>query len=182
MDFLEQIQNAEKIIEFLKELGAYRVKLIKTRDIVIDERVRFQCQHSGCPNFGKPMCPPNVPDVESFNKTLNRYTFGILVQVKGEIKGEDWVKETDVYALKLHDYVYKAEKKAFSLGFPFAAGLIGGSCKLCAECSKTCSNREKARPSMEAMGIDVLATCRKAGMPVCFKKDQVVWTGLVLLD
>jgi predicted metal-binding protein len=35
---------------------------------------------------------------------------------------------------------------------------------------------------MEAMGIDVIATAEKAGLPVTFPvKNRVTWTGLILL-
>jgi predicted metal-binding protein len=182
MDFGQQIDKARNLITFLIEMGAWRAKLIKTRDIIVDERVRFQCAHSGCRDYGKLMCPPNTPAVDEFRKVLGRYTFGIILQVKGEIKGEDWQKESDMYALKLHDLVYRGEKQAFALGFPFAAGLIGGSCKLCSECGEKCSNRSRARPSLEAVGIDVIGTCKNADMPVSFEKGRVIWTGLILLD
>jgi predicted metal-binding protein len=46
-----------------------------------------------------------------------------------------------------------------------------------------CAHPFKARPSMEAMGIDVTATTEKAGLEVpSYPIDQsVTWTGLVLL-
>jgi predicted metal-binding protein len=35
---------------------------------------------------------------------------------------------------------------------------------------------------MEAMGIDVIATAEKAGLPLTFPiEDKVTWTGLILL-
>jgi predicted metal-binding protein len=35
---------------------------------------------------------------------------------------------------------------------------------------------------MEAMGIDVIATTEKAGLPVSFPiSDRVTWTGLILI-
>jgi len=34
---------------------------------------------------------------------------------------------------------------------------------------------------MEAMGIDVLSTCKKVGMEIVFVPGEVVWTGLILL-
>ncbi len=81
-----------------------------------------------------------------------------------------------------------AEKKAFAEGFLFAAGFIGGCCRLCDECVAVrggiqCRFPFKARPSMEAMGIDVIATAKKVGMPVFFPiSDRVTWTGLILID
>lgn len=182
MDFLQKIENAKKVLEFAKSCeGVFKVKLIETRNIAVDERVRFQCSHSGCREYGKRlMCPPYVPEVEEFKKVLSNYIIGLLISVKGNPE--------DVFRLAglLHEAVYSTEKKAFSLGFPFAAGLIGGPCNLCEKCptgeNAKCIKREKARPSMEAMGIDVLKTCKNAGMDMEFKEGEVTWTGLLLLD
>ena len=90
--------------------------------------------------------------------------------------------------MKLHRLVNKIETTAFKNGYYLAAGFIGGECNLCRECvspksAKPCRHPFEARPSMEAMGIDVIRTCRKAGMPVSLSsREKVRWTGLVLLD
>lgn len=189
MELLEKMEKAKELLDFaLKIQEISRAKLIQTKDVVVDERVRFQCSFSGCREYGKRlMCPPNTPEVEDFRKLLFRYFMAMLVQVEGTLTDkENWLPETDELTLKLHEAVYKIEKKAFSLGFPFAAGLIGGPCKLCDKCAglqnSTCIHREKARPSMEGLGIDVMATCKNAGWDLAFSPDKVVWTGLVLLD
>jgi len=190
MDFLVEIEKAKELKTLAQSFENIAVaKLIHTRDIEVDERVRYQCSYSGCRDYGKRfMCPPYTPSVDEFKKVLSRYYMALLVQLTGTIKDKDnWEPETNRLALRLHDIVYKLEKKAFALGLPFAAGLIGGSCKLCTKCpvekdnNARCLHREKARPSMEAMGIDVLLTCKRAGLEVTFSPDEVIWTGLVLL-
>ncbi|NLZ54495.1 MAG: DUF2284 domain-containing protein [Thermoanaerobacteraceae bacterium] len=190
MDLLVEIEKAKELKIFAESFeDNTSAKLIHTREIVVDERVRYQCSYSGCREYGKRlMCPPHTPSVDEFKKVLIRYYMALIVQLTGPIKDKDnWEPETNRWALRLHDIVYKLEKKAFALGFPFAAGLIGGSCKLCTKCpvesdnNARCLHREKARPSMEAMGIDVLSTCKKVGLEVAFMPDEVVWTGLVLL-
>ncbi|MQL53885.1 hypothetical protein GFC01_16805 [Desulfofundulus thermobenzoicus] len=45
-----------------------------------------------------------------------------------------------------------------------------------------CRNPGQARPSMEAPGIDVLATARVAGLPFFLQGEEVVYTGLVLIE
>lgn len=183
MDFCAQVEAAKEICSHIEEKPDFRATLIKARDIAVDERVRLKCTASGCPQYGKRhMCPPHLPPVDEFRQVLARYTFGILIQLTGTIRSNDWLTESDRYALKLHEMVYNAEKMGFSAGFPLAAGFIGGACKLCGECGERCTNPEKARPAMEGMGIDVMKTARAAGMPVEFKKGRVTWTGLVLLD
>ena len=191
MDFLEQVEKAKELQDLaLEQEGIWRAKLIKTTGIAIDRRVRFQCSQSGCREYGKNfMCPPHALSVDEFEKVLSESFLALLVQLKVEITDENhWQPESDQWALQLHDVIYRLETKAFSMGFPFAGGLIGGHCKLCEAClavegvGSMCRNREKARPSMEAMGIDVLTTCSDAGLPVKFTPGQVVWTGLVLIN
>ncbi|MDD4569357.1 MAG: DUF2284 domain-containing protein [Tepidanaerobacteraceae bacterium] len=190
MEFLVEIEKAKELKEMaLSFEDVVQVKLIHTKVIVVDERVRYQCSYSGCRDYGRRvMCPPHTPSIEEFKKVLSRYYMALLVQLEGTIINKDnWERETDQWALRLHDIIYKLEKKAFSLGFYFAAGLIGGSCKLCQECpgekdsNAKCLHRDKARPSMEAMGIDVLSTCKNLGMEVAFSPDKVIWTGMTLL-
>ena len=190
MDLLLEIEKAKELNAFAESFE-YDIssKLIHTRDIVVDERVRYQCSYSGCREYGKRlMCPPHTLSVDGFKRVLDRYYLALLLQLKGPIKDNDnWEPETYSWGLKLHEVVYKLEKKAFALGFPFAAGLIGGHCKLCDKCpverdiNASCLHRERARPSMEAMGIDVLSTCKKVGMEIVFVPGEVVWTGLILL-
>ncbi|MGB9841080.1 DUF2284 domain-containing protein, partial [Thermovenabulum sp.] len=85
MDLIQKFENARKVLEFAKDCeGVSKVKLIETRDIVVDERVRFQCSHSGCREYGKRlMCPPFVPEVEEFKKVFSNYIFAVLIQVSG---------------------------------------------------------------------------------------------------
>jgi len=73
-------------------------------------------------------------------------------------------------------------------GYLFAAGLGAGTCTLCEECvgvasRLTCRHPFKARPPMEALGIDVLATAKNARMQVNFTPNGIRnWVGLVLVD
>ncbi len=179
------------IISMLKEQGASSVKLIDVSDIVVDERVRLKCRVPLCDSYGRNlMCPPHVPSVAEFREALKNYSQAILIQVSAELD-EKYAnvptEEVFLPAGKLHELVNAGEKEAFILGFRFAAGFIGGCCRLCDECAAvkggtTCRFPFKARPSMEAMGIDVMATAEKAGMPVYFPiEKRVTWTGLILL-
>jgi len=177
----------ERIKTYLYENGAAGVKLVNTADIIVDDRVRLKCQIPRCDSYGQNlMCPPYVASVAEFRTYLSLFSRALLLQISASIE-----KTTDdVYAPanKLHDLVNRGEKAAFEAGFRFATGLIGGCCRLCDVCviatgSTKCRFPFKARPSMEAMGIDVIATTEKAGCVVTFPiNDVVTWTGLILID
>jgi predicted metal-binding protein len=184
-------KNLHAIILLLKEQGASDIVLINSADIIVDERVRLKCQVPVCDSYNKNlMCPPYVPSLAEFRKTLKKYKQGILLQVSAELNekyANAPTEEVFLPAKKLHELVNVGEKEAFTAGFRFAAGFIGGCCRLCDECVAVhggthCRFPFKARPSMEAMGIDVMATVEKAGLPVTFPiSSRVTWTGLILL-
>jgi predicted metal-binding protein len=79
--------------------------------------------------------------------------------------------------LKLEDYL-----RARGAGEVW--GLIGGPCGLCSPCgAKTgepCRFPEKARASLEAVGVNVIQLLTDLGMDGRFHKDRVTWTGAVL--
>lgn len=180
----------QRLVSLAESEGAVNVKIVSTRDVVVDERTRLKCQVPLCPHYNRTLlCPPNVPPVSWFKSVLDRYDRAVLLQVRVDIP-EDCSEEQGVLegAIKLHRIVNKVEKAAYNLGFRFAAGLIGGACRLCPECigvysSAPCRHPYEARPSMEAMGIDVYETLAKVGLTLKFPPErEVLWTGIVLVD
>jgi predicted metal-binding protein len=79
------------------------------------------------------------------------------------------------------------EAEVFKMGYRFAAAFAGGDCVLCDVCAGTngerCKHPFEARPSMEAVGIDVVATAEAAGLIVELPAAaHPRWTGLLLID
>jgi len=216
-NYIEKIKQLE---QFALERGAYRAKAFSARLVFVDERVKMKCQIPLCPHYGRALtCPPNVPTVEEFRKTLSHYRKALLVQTRSALSGEigsydreevikffvapgkvskekggektEAIKDFDnmkIAAVRLHKLVNEVEGKAMALGFPYALGLIGGECMLCMECvgvdsKQACRRPYEARPSMEGVGIDVIKTSMKAGLPFDVPpKHEIVWSGLVLVD
>jgi predicted metal-binding protein len=120
-------------------------------------------------------------DVDSRDKSAKHLDDDVCKEIESETGSTEW-------QLKLLLLVNAMEAIAFKMGFYFAAGLSGGECCLCRNCvspqsGRPCKHPFEARPSMEAMGIDVIKTCKKAGVPVVLSsKTSVRWTGLVLLS
>ena len=79
------------------------------------------------------------------------------------------------------------ESAAFKMGYRFATAFAGGDCVLCDVCvgkdGEACRHPFEARPSMEAVGIDVVATAEAAGLAIEMPaSDKPCWTGLLLID
>ncbi len=197
-------QKDEHLVEMAKHLGATRAKMISAVDVVIDERVRLKCSIPRCENYGRHlMCPPNTLAVAEFRDIVRLYRRAIIVQIESAFDSADKSDEslnrevcarleretgTRELGIRLHELVNRLEAAAFKKGYYLAAGLIGSDCELCEECVGTAGNEPcrrpfEARPSMQAMGIDVIETCKNAGLPVSLSsKARVKWTGLVLID
>ena len=205
-------EDLERLCGLALELGGTNARAFEVKKVVVDERVRLKCQVPLCDDYGvNLMCPPNVMPVEEFSRILSRYKYAILLQVSCTIPRDmlqmiesEQGNVADLYnnksfavsynksftraRKKLHEIVHRVESSAFAEGYQFAAGFIGGSCRLCAECvtpgsNEPCRHPFQARPSMEAMGIDVVKTTANAGLPFDIPpKETTVWSGLVLVE
>ncbi len=169
------------------QLGATKAKLIPVSYIVIDERVRLKCLIPLCDKYNRHMmCPPNLPSVEEFRKSLQKYSRALFVQLSLRKTGRVSKAEIQRYGVSLHQIIHQLERQALFLGYPLAAGLIGGSCKLCRECvgpAGPCRRPLMARPSIEGMGIDVIRTAKRIGLPFDFSSpNRLFWNALLLID
>ena len=190
-------------VELALRAGATAARIIPSKQVVIDERVRLKCEVPKCAGYGQYLtCPPYVMSVEAFSKIRSSYKWGLLVQVEAKDidstdKDKGRINRTILkenrklhrsFKLKLLEIVEAVESAAFKKGMRFATGLVGGSCVLCEKCvvdksSKACRHPFRARPPMEAVGIDVVKTAQNAGLPIHLSSlKNVVWTGLVLLE
>lgn len=177
----------KRLINEALRLGATQAKLIPISFIVVDERARLKCLVPLCDKYNQHlMCPPHLPSVEEFKTSLKKYSKALFVQLAFEKEGIVSKPEMRRYGLSLHKIIHQLERKALSLGFPFAADLIGGSCKLCRKCvgpAGPCRNSLMARPSIEGMGIDVIQTAKKIGIPFDFSSpNRLIWNGLILIN
>ena len=208
MDANKEVDNLEShvlpLCQKAKELGASQALAIPVADIAVDDRALLKCLVPICPHYGIDlMCAPNVLTVSQFREILQCYHMAILIKVDipfmnlpegGGEKNEQRKTATAEYLQvaedakkRLHEIVCRVESLCLEAGYHFAAGLIGGSCPLCEECvgiksGVPCRHPYKARPAMEAMGIDVMATAEKAGLHLSFSQDESrAWMGLVLV-
>ena len=192
-----------RLVEVAIKAGATNAGIIPAKQVVVDQRVRLKCEVPRCAGYGQFLtCPPHVMPVETFKKVLSDYKWGLLVKVeangidstdkgKGRINPTILKKYKDLhrpFKLKLLRIVETVESAAFKQGMRFASGFVGGSCILCKRCvddksSQPCRHPFRARPPMEAVGIDVIRTASNAGLPITLSSSSnVLWTGLVLLE
>jgi predicted metal-binding protein len=157
-----------------EKAGVKNAKIVSPAGVETAPWVRLKCQF-GCDGYGQCLvCPPFTPTPEEMRKVLDAYRRAILIhfEVDAEIKA----------------MVAELEREIFLRGAWKAFGLGAGPCYFCKKCpvdERQCRHAERARPAMEACGIDIFSTVKKAGFPI-----EVVRTarqcpnyyGLVLVD
>jgi len=163
----------EKYVRKALEMGAESAKTVSVQDLVFDPRTILKCMY-GCEDWGKSWSCPSAPKALmpwEAEKVLRRYSHGMLVHTHD--------------AKKLQEITYQIEMEAFYYGHHFAFALA--ECYLCETCvfPEPCKFPAKARPSMQALGIDVYATVKKLGLPIKILKsmdETPNYYGLVLLE
>ena len=169
----ENVKGIEEYIKKAKQMGALNAMVIDTSDIIIDPRTFLKCMF-GCESWNKNWTCPSAPNALKpweFERILKRYKVGILIHCD--------TKETS------QNISYELERAAFLNGYYFAFSM--SDCTLCSVCTypNACKYPKKARPSMQALGIDVYATVRKLGLPLETLKDpdeSQNWYSLVLIE
>jgi len=82
--------------------------------------------------------------------------------------------------------VLDLEKAAMSKGYSLALGLVSGFCQLCEKCTldrASCVYPARARYSEEAVGVNVQATAKNAGIKTKFPFDKNPASfALILID
>ncbi len=154
--------------------GVLDAKIVSPAEVVTAAWVRLKCQY-GCGGYGQCLvCPPYTPTPEQMRRVLDCYQRAILVHLSPEAE--------------LKAIVVELEREIFLRGAWKAFGLGAGPCYMCKSCVLEvgkCRHPHEARPAMEACGIDVYSTVRRAGfeIEVVRTMDQCPdYFGLVLVD
>ena len=144
------------------ENGASHVRVIHPSLVVTAPWVRWKCQF-GCPGYGMGYCcPPHTPTHEQTRALLDSYHRAILFHIEAPAAA-DRGKRYRAYM----EMLVELEGGLFKDGYYKAFVFLAGPCLLCKKCGKlsgvSCLHGDRARPAMEACGIDVFQTARNNG-------------------
>jgi predicted metal-binding protein len=172
---LKHRKSIEELRERAIELGAGASKAIEASSVKAAAWVRYKCQF-GCDGFGECFtCPPHSPTPDETQEILSSFKKAILIHCASGSRRD------------ISKIVLQIEKEAFLAGYYKALSMGAGPCRLCVACNLKgeCRHRDKARPSMEACGIDVFSTARKNGFTIDTldsARCRADYFGLVLID
>ncbi len=181
--------DLERFRDKALEFGASAAEVIPASDVVVEERVWLKCLIPRCPALaggGTPYCPPNTPQPDFMRKAFGQYRWAVLFKNDME-PVEDYIPTSEasrrekpelgltrIFHITTFEVVNRLESYAQTEGYDLAMGFSGGTCKsnLCqgTPCgvleNGSCRFPSRARPSLEAVGIDVFDLASKVGWDV----------------
>ncbi len=172
--------DLSRYLETALGLGASRAAVVPVTDIPLDDRVVLKCRIPRCSGYGiSANCPPNTVAPAEMREILANYEWSVFFSLDVDpaviVRDRATVVERLTAQQQVFDVVADLESKAFYDGHYMAFGLGAGSCRH-TYCSQTndcmavkgerCRHPLKARPSMEAVGIDVFRMMAQLGWEV----------------
>ena len=175
----ELIADIEQYCGHAIELGASDARMVRAGDVPIDERVALKCRIPVCFGYGTcANCPPHSLKPEETRKIALLYRYGFLMKLNVPppviVRDRETIKERVEAYKKVFDMVCRIESEAFYDGHYLSVGFAAGSCKstFCYNVACTVLQGEKcrlalrARPSMEAVGIDCYRLATEQGWEI----------------
>jgi len=138
--------------------------------IVTAQWVRMKCMF-GCGSYGhRACCPPNTPSVGECERFLREYAEAVLLHVVTRFASP---KDRVRWNNRVNRSLSEVERELFVAGLERVFLLPPATCCLCGTCTgerSQCAHPLSARPSPEAMAVDVYSTARRFGYPIAVRQ------------
>ncbi|MBW2093797.1 MAG: DUF2284 domain-containing protein [Deltaproteobacteria bacterium] len=167
--------NPEILMEEAMRFGASDARVIRAADIPVEDAIVEMCGPPGCDGYGKSAnCPPFAMTPEEARIWISRFDRAVFFKIDVEpellFSPAQFKPFEDIFGI-----VSRLEHRAMEWGWKDVTGLGAGSCKpvFCpdAPCAALadggkCRFPDLARPSMEAIGINVFKLAESVGWPI----------------
>ncbi|MBN2100184.1 MAG: DUF2284 domain-containing protein [Dehalococcoidia bacterium] len=179
------MMDTELVLEQARRLGFDLCLEFNPAILVPEERIREYCIENRCGRYdANHMCPPRVGSLCEVRTRLQGFSQCVLLQRSAQMDVANDREGVIRTKLEFHHLVLRLERRLRRRGMTQLWGLIGGDCELCRTCraveGKPCRHEDKARTSLEALGVDVVALLEKLGLDGRFRPDRITWTGCLL--
>lgn len=173
-------KDLERYSDKLLELGATKAAIVNADDIPVDDRVVLKCRIPVCFGYCSCInCPPHAMKPSELRELLKGYKRAIFftkdVPPEVIVRDKATIKERVAAYQSIFAMVSEIESMAFYDGHYLAFGFGAGSCRhtYCG-LEKSCQVLDggkcrfslRARPSMEAVGIDVYKMASSEGWDI----------------
>jgi len=167
--------NAEILQQEAMRLGAGDAKVIRATDIPVQDAIVEMCAPPACSSYGKSAnCPPFVMTPPEARTLISQFDEAVFFKIDVEprvlFSEEQFRPFGEIFRI-----ASRLEQRAMELGWKRSWGLGAGSCKpvFChdAPCAALidggkCRFPDLARPSMEAIGINVFRLAKRVHWPI----------------
>ena len=165
------MKDRQELTALFHKHGYTDFQWVEPKEVVVSQWVRTKCMF-GCGNYGhNASCPPNVPSIAEVRQLFAEYSTMAIFHFSHAV---DKPEDRHAWTRGINQELLTLERELFLAGHYKAFLLCCDSCHLCDDCSgtrETCKIPRSARPSPEAMAIDVFATVRKVGFPIAVLTD-----------
>ena len=160
------MSNRKQLEELFLKHRFKNFRWINPQNIVTAHWVRMKCMF-GCKEYGKnACCPPNTLPVDECKSFFRDYSEGAVFHFEKQLEKPE---ERHKWTRGINQRLLSLEREVFLAGNPKAFLLFMDSCNICENCAEErskCKNKMSARPTPEAMAIDVFSTVRHLGYPI----------------
>lgn len=169
------MQRLKKLKASALDLGVSDAKIISTKIIPVEDEIIDFCRDPLCESYGQSFyCPPYAMKPRELRAIITDYRNALMFKI--DVASKVLLsKARFVEFRKIYEIATRLEAAAIEVGFSKSKGFAAGSCKpvFCSEyqCQalvngKTCRFSDMARPSMEAVGINVFKLARSVGWEI----------------
>jgi predicted metal-binding protein len=157
------------------DLGANDAKVFSVDRIPIEDEIVDMCNAARCEGYGKSAnCPPHVMSPSQVRHWIGKYRTALFFKI--DVSPQVLLSKDRFKTFK-KVYIIASQLEAFCIeqGFTLSKGLAAGSCKpvFCKNRScealiegGECRYPSLARPSMEALGINVFKLAKHVGWDI----------------
>jgi predicted metal-binding protein len=163
------------------EYKPFDVSLIR-----IDPAVRKLCEANACGSYGRNhMCPPSVDGIDKWRDVIMGFDQAMIVS-KMYTMEKKYDMEVMFEGARDFEVSLRNARESIEEQHPDVNVMIlgAGPCMYCKRCSKLndlpCVHPDKAYPSVEACGIDVMSLSKDTDVKYNNGANTVTYFGLVL--
>ena len=174
-----------KTEQYLNRPDIFEYKVIGTSVIPFSPAVVEACARNACGMYGKRWtCPPGVGTLQELEKRIKAYPLAVVFTCKYDIEDPfdfEGMREGQHRAKQVFSAVTEEMRAA---GEAFLA-LGNGGCSLCETCTypdAPCRFPDRALPSVEACGINVMQLAKEIGVRYNNGPNTVTYFSMILFE
>ena len=174
-----------KIEQYLKRPDVFEYKVIGTDAIPFSPAVVEACARNACGMYGKRWtCPPGVGTLPELERKIKAYPFAAVFTCKYEIEDSFDFEGMRVGQHKAKQVFSAVTDEMRAAGETFLA-LGNEGCSLCETCTypdAPCRFPDRALPSVEACGINVMQLAKEIGVRYNNGPNTVTYFSMILFE